>query len=59
MSGPAQKCKNNAAIFKQNYTQKLFIAFKMPYSCSLGLRGNLEFITATVVNVIKLFLVEI
>ena len=43
MSGPAQKCKNNAAIFKQNYTQKLFIAFKMPYSCSFSLRGNLDF----------------
>ena len=29
MSEPAQKCENNA-IFKQNYAQKLFIAFKEP-----------------------------
>ena len=28
MSEPAQKCVNNA-IFKQNYTIKLFIAMKM------------------------------
>ena len=31
MSKPAQKCENNEAIFKQNYTQKLFIAFKMAH----------------------------
>ena len=34
MSEPAQKCKNKA-IFKQNYTLKLFIAVKMAYSCFL------------------------
>ena len=28
MSESAQKCENNA-IFKQSYTMKLFIAFKM------------------------------
>ena len=42
MSEPALKCENNA-IFKQNYTQKLFIAFKISYSCCFGFRGNLEF----------------
>ena len=25
-------------------TQKLFIAFKMAYSCCFGLRGNLDFV---------------
>ena len=30
MSEPEQKCENNA-IFKQNYTLKLFIACKMAY----------------------------
>ena len=34
--------KNNA-IFNQNYTQKLFIAFKMAYSWCFGLKGNLDF----------------
>ena len=42
MSEPALKCENNA-IFKQNYTQKLFISFKISYYCCFGLRGNLEF----------------
>ena len=42
MSEPAQKCVNNA-ISNQNYAQKLFIAFKMAYSCCFGLRGNLDF----------------
>ena len=42
MSEPALKCENNA-IFKQNYTQKLFIALKMAYYCCFGFRGNLEF----------------
>ena len=37
MCEPALKCENNA-IFKQNYTQKLFIALKKAYSCSFGLR---------------------
>ena len=32
----AQKC--------ENYTQKLFISFKISYSCFFGLRGNLEFL---------------
>ena len=31
------------AIFKQNYTPKLFINFKMAYSCCVGLGGNLDF----------------
>ena len=42
MSKPAQKCYNNA-IFKQNYTIKLFVAFKMAYSCCFSLEGNLDF----------------
>ena len=41
MSEPAQTCENNT-IFNQNYAQKLFIAFKMAYSCSFGWRGNLD-----------------
>ena len=28
-----KKCENNATIFKQNYTLKLFIAFKMAFTC--------------------------
>ena len=39
MSELALKCEKNNAIFKQNYTQKLFIAFKMAYSCCLRLGG--------------------
>ena len=42
MSKPAQKCYNNV-IFKQNYTLKLLIAFKMAYSCCFSLEGNLDF----------------
>ena len=42
MSELALKCKNNA-IFKQNYAQKLFIAFKRAYSFCFGLRRNLDF----------------
>ena len=42
MSKPALKCEYDA-IFKQNCTLKLFIAFKMAYSCYFGLRGNLDF----------------
>ena len=30
MSEPAQKCENNEAIFKQNYTLELIIALKWP-----------------------------
>ena len=33
MSEPEQKCGNNIAISNQNYTIKLFIAFKIAYSC--------------------------
>ena len=42
MSEPALKCENSAS-FKQSYTLKLFIAFKMAYSCCLSLGGNLDF----------------
>ena len=30
--------------FKQNYTPKLFIAFKMAYYCHFSLGGNLDFL---------------
>ena len=43
MPAPSLKCENNEAIFKQNYSLKHFIAFKMAYSCCFGLRGNLDF----------------
>ena len=43
MSETTLKCENNKAIFKQNYTLKLFIALKMAYSCFFGLNGNLDF----------------
>ena len=42
MSEPALKCENNA-IFKQVYILKLFIAFKIAYSCCLSLGENLDF----------------
>ena len=42
MSEPALKCENNAS-FKQIDTLKLFIAFKMAYSCCFSLGGNLDF----------------
>ena len=42
MSAPAQKCEKNT-IFKENFAQKLFIAFKMANSCCFGLKGNLDF----------------
>ena len=42
MSEPAQR-RENHAIFKQNYTPELFIAFKMVYSCCFSLGGNLDF----------------
>ena len=42
MSKTALKCENNG-IFKQKNTKKLFIYFKISYSCCLGFRGNLEF----------------
>ena len=41
MSEPALKCENNAS-FNQIYTLKLFIAFKMAYSCCFSLGGNLD-----------------
>ena len=31
------------AVFKQNYTAKLFITFKMAYSCCFSLGGYLDF----------------
>ena len=43
MSELALTCENNCAIFKQNYTQKMFISFKISYSGCFGFRGNLEF----------------
>ena len=42
MSEPALKCENSAS-FKQSYTLKLFIAFKIAYSCCLSSGGNLDF----------------
>ena len=42
MSEPKLKCENSAS-FKQSYTLKLFIAFKMAYSCCLSIGGNLDF----------------
>ena len=42
MSETAEKCENNA-IFKQTYTLKLFIAFKMTYYCCFSLGGNQDF----------------
>ena len=39
MSEPALKCENNAG-FKQINTLKLFIAFKMTYSCCFSFGGN-------------------
>ena len=46
MSEPEQKCENNA-VFKQNYTAKLLITFKMAYSCCFSLGGNLDFLTGS------------
>ena len=43
MSKLALKCVNNA-IFKQIYTLKLLIAFKMAYSCCFSSGGNLDFL---------------
>ena len=42
MSELPLKCENNA-IFKQIYTLKLFIAFKMAYSCCFSLGGKSRF----------------
>ena len=43
MSEPTKNVKIINAIFKQNYAQKLLIAFKMVYYCCFCLRGNLDF----------------
>ena len=43
MSKLALKYVNNA-IFKQIYTLKLLIAFKMAYSCCFSFGGNLDFL---------------
>ena len=43
MSEPTLKCENNAS-FKQNYTLKLFLAFKRTYSCCFSFGGNLDFL---------------
>ena len=42
MSEPALKRENNAS-FMQIYSLKLFIAFKMAYSCCFSFGGNLDF----------------
>ena len=42
MSEPVQKCENYA-IFRQNYTLELFVAYKMSYSCCFSLWVNLDF----------------
>ena len=42
MSDHAQKCENNA-VFKQSYTLKLFIAFKMVYSYCFSSGWNIDF----------------
>ena len=42
MFEPALNCENNA-IFKQNFTFELFIAFKITYYCCFSSGGNLDF----------------
>ena len=42
MGEPALKRENNAS-FMQIYTLKLFIAFKMAYSCCFSFREYLDF----------------
>ena len=42
MFEPALKCQHNA-IFRQNYSLKLFITIKMANSCCFSLGGNLDF----------------
>ena len=41
--GTCTKMWKQTAIFKQNYTLKLFIAFKMACSCWFSFRANLDF----------------
>ena len=43
LSETAQKCENDA-IFKQNFTLELYIAFNMAFSCCFSLGGNLDFL---------------
>ena len=46
MSDPALKCENSGASFKQMYSLKLLIAFKMAYySFCFSLWRNLDFPT--------------
>ena len=42
MSEPALTCESNT-IFRQNYTRKLFTAFKKAYSCCFGLKEKSRF----------------
>ena len=42
MYEPSLKCEYNAS-FKQIFTLKLLIAFKMANSCRFSFRGNLDF----------------
>ena len=42
MFEPALKCQHNT-IFRQNQSLKLFITFKMAYSCCFSLGENLDF----------------
>ena len=42
MSETEQKFENNAAVFKQKYTAKLFIYFEMAYSCCFSLGENID-----------------
>ena len=51
MSEPEQKCENNCTVFKQNYTAKLIISFKMAYSCCFSLGGNLDFLVKKFYNI--------
>ena len=50
MSEPTQKCENKA-IFKQNYTLKLFFTFAMASSCCFSLGGNLDFLQKRFYNI--------
>ena len=42
MSKPGLKCRNSEAIFKQNYTLKVVIAFKWPILAFLA-KGKSRF----------------
>ena len=43
MNKTAQKCENDAAIFMQKYTLKLFFALKIAHFSCVSLEGNLNF----------------